>query len=85
MSCSVGQIVRAKAGRDKNNFFVVVGVEGEFAFIADGKRRKVDNPKKKKFIHLEITDFRANNFSTNREIKKALSEAIKNMSAGSDN
>ena len=48
MSIVKGSIVRAKAGRDKDGFFVVLGTDGEYAFIADGKRRGVQKPKKKK-------------------------------------
>lgn len=52
MSIVKGSIVRARAGRDKDKFFVVLRTEEEYAYIADGKRRKVDKPKKKKLIHL---------------------------------
>ena len=51
-----GSIVRAKAGRDKDKFFVVLKTDGEDAYIADGKRRKADKPKKKKLIHLAPTN-----------------------------
>lgn len=56
MSIVKGSIVRAKAGRDKDGFFVVLGTDGEYAFIADGKRRGVQQPKKKKLIHLAPTN-----------------------------
>ena len=43
-----GSVVRAKAGRDKDKFFVVLQTDGEYALIADGKRRRVEHPKRKK-------------------------------------
>ena len=43
-----GSVVRATAGRDKDKFFVVLGREGDYALIADGKRRKVQKPKQQK-------------------------------------
>lgn len=50
---SVGQIVRSKAGRDKDRHFIVIKkVDCEYVLIADGDLRKVDNLKKKKVKHL---------------------------------
>ena len=48
MSIVRGSIVRAKAGREKDNFFVVLRVESGYAYIADGRTRKLEKPKKKK-------------------------------------
>lgn len=72
-----GSIVRAKAGRDKGNYFVVLSIDDTYAYIADGKTRKVEKPKKKKLIHLEPTASVTNEtFETNRKIKQAF-EKIK--------
>ena len=51
-----GLIVRATAGRDKEGLFCVVGVDREQGrlLLADGKRRKVAHPKKKKLGHVEV-------------------------------
>ena len=48
-----GWIVQALAGREKNEFFCVVDVEAEtgYLLLADGKRRKVACPKRKKKKH----------------------------------
>ncbi len=54
---SIGQIVFAKAGRDKDNAFIVTKVLGEYVFIANGKNRTLEKPKKKKLIHLQLTSF----------------------------
>lgn len=75
MIITVGSVVRAKAGRDKDSFFIVVKIEEGYAYICDGKRRKVDKPKKKKLIHLQATETVASqSMDTNRKIRKALSE-----------
>ena len=42
MNIQKGSIVRAKSGRDKGKFFLVLSVVGHFAFIADGKTRKLE-------------------------------------------
>ena len=70
-----GSVVRAKAGRDKDSYFVVLDVLDKFALIADGKSRKLEKPKKKNLNHLEATKtVITQNLETNRKIKKALSE-----------
>ena len=51
-----GSIVKASSGRDKGGFFIVLRLEHPYAYIADGKRRKVLKPKKKKLIHLMPTN-----------------------------
>lgn len=52
-----GQVVICKSGRDKAHPFLVKMVEEDFAYIVDGKRRKLSKPKKKKFKHLQKTKF----------------------------
>ena len=51
-----GQIVFSKQGRDKGRPFIIIKTEGEFAFLADGDLRKLANPKKKKFMHIQPTN-----------------------------
>ena len=73
MTITAGSVVRAKAGRDKENFFVVLAVENGFALIADGKRRKVESPKRKNLIHLQGTNtVLSETMDTNRKIRNAL-------------
>lgn len=69
-----GSIVKAKAGRDKDDLFVVVGIDGSYAYIANGKRRKVGKPKKKKLIHLQHTNGCAKTYKTNPQIKNSIKE-----------
>ncbi len=52
-----GALVVATAGRDKDKFFVVMAVDDNYAYISDGRTRKVDVPKKKKLKHLKTTDY----------------------------
>ena len=50
---SIGQVVYSKSGRDKGLMFFVVGVEGEYLFLADGDTRRLSKPKKKKSKHVQ--------------------------------
>ena len=47
-----GSAVTSKAGSDKDKIYIVVGIEGKFAFISDGKRHTLSAPKKKNIKHL---------------------------------
>ena len=49
-----GLVVKSLAGHDKGSYFVVLRAEGEFAFIANGKTKTIEKPKKKKKKHLEV-------------------------------
>lgn len=51
----VGQLVTSLAGRDKNTVFAVVKIEGEFVYLADGRQRKTETPKKKNARHIKKT------------------------------
>lgn len=47
-------LARSKAGHDKNEVFVIIGVENEYVFLADGKNRLICQPKKKKVKHIQL-------------------------------
>ena len=50
---SPGSIVISLAGHDKGDYAIVIASVGdEYVFIADGKRRKLSGPKRKKIKHL---------------------------------
>ena len=69
-----GQVMRSLAGHDKGDFQTVLKVEGVFAYMADGKRRALENPKKKKLMHLAPTGtvLSEESLATNRQIRTAL-------------
>jgi len=52
----VGTVCFSKAGHDKGDAFIIVESGEEYAFVADGKRRKLAKPKKKKYIHLQLSN-----------------------------
>ncbi len=54
---SVGQVVFSKSGRDKGNYFVVIDYKEPYVFICDGKLRRLENPKKKKEKHIQLTSY----------------------------
>ncbi|MCR4712169.1 MAG: KOW domain-containing RNA-binding protein [Clostridia bacterium] len=50
---SFGQLVRSKAGRDSGRYYLVLRAETDFLLVADGRRRPVENPKRKNIRHLQ--------------------------------
>ena len=50
-----GSVVMSRAGHDKGEFFVVVGDEGSFVYLCNGKERKLQSPKKKNKRHIALT------------------------------
>lgn len=49
----VGSIAVSLAGRDKGRTFIIVGVLDEmYVLVADGRKRKIEKPKKKKIKHI---------------------------------
>lgn len=55
MEAENGKIARIIAGHDKDLFMVITAVEGNFAYVANGKERKLLAPKKKNIKHLRLT------------------------------
>lgn len=83
MDIVLGNVVCSKAGRDKGQMSIVIALEDEFAYVANGELRKVDRPKKKKIKHLQktnyVSEFIAEKLQnvgkvTNSEVRKALAE-----------
>lgn len=52
-----GLVVKSKTGRDKNKFFIVLAYESPYLYLVDGKLRRLDNPKKKKEKHIQLTNY----------------------------
>ncbi len=84
MDVFAGDIVYSKAGRDKDRPFVVLAVtDAQYAIIADGRKRRVDKPKKKKIKHLLKSGhassllqekLRSGTKVTNPDLKRVLAE-----------
>ena len=51
-----GQVVISKNGRDKGKYFIILDIEDEYLFLADGNLRTITKPKKKKIKHTQKTN-----------------------------
>ena len=81
MEIARSDIVKSIAGRDKGKYFFVLAVEDEFFLLADGKIRRIENPKRKKRKHtvfVERSDcriaekLRSEEKVTNSELRRTL-------------
>ena len=53
MEVSKSDIIISTAGRDQGKLFYVIGTEGVYVLIANGKERKLEHPKRKKLKHVQ--------------------------------
>ncbi len=49
-----GTVAQSLQGRDKGALYVVLEEEGNFLYLADGKVRKLENPKRKNVKHVRL-------------------------------
>ncbi len=81
MEITRAHLVEATAGREKGKPFYVLDTDGEYLFLADGKSRRVEAPKRKKRKHVRFLaemqgrvaeKIRENERITNSELRKAI-------------
>jgi ribosomal protein L14E/L6E/L27E len=56
MGFEPGRVVFSKRGRDKGAAMLVLRAEGDYLWLIDGGRRKLEKPKRKKVIHVQPTN-----------------------------
>lgn len=85
MEAKKSDVVLSLSGRDRGKLFLVVGVEDEYVFLADGKTRRIEKPKKKKRKHAlfvcqsktrAAVKLQNGEKVLNSEIRRALSEHL---------
>ena len=81
MRIQKSDVVLSLAGRDQGSYFFVLDTEEGFVWLADGKARKVEKPKRKKLRHLRhvcssggavAEKIRNGETVTNKELKQSL-------------
>lgn len=83
MDVKISDVVRSTAGHDKGNLFFVMSAESGFVTLCDGKARCIEQPKLKKFKHVQLVvaaqgttpdKIKNGTLVTNKELRKALAE-----------
>ena len=82
----VGKMAKVNAGHDKDKIYIVVRDDEKFVYLADGKLKTLQNPKKKSKKHIQpilhkIDETLALKLQTNdkvidEEIKKAVKDYL---------
>ncbi len=74
MKIVTGMVVLSTNGHDKDSYYIAVKQENDYFYIADGKRRKLQKPKKKKVSHLAYTNtiVDTDHYMSNKMIKNTL-------------
>ena len=49
---NISDVVTSTAGRDQGSLFYVIGTEGVYTLLANGKDRPLEKPKRKKVKHV---------------------------------
>ena len=49
-----GMLARSLAGHDQNRLYIIIRAEEEYVWLADGRLRTLEKPKKKKRKHVQI-------------------------------
>ena len=77
----VGQIVCSLKGSDKGSFLIIVGVDKKYVYLCDGKRYKLDRPKRKNSKHVSstVTILNREEFLTDKAARKALAVYRSNL------
>ncbi|WP_392486034.1 RNA-binding protein [Haloimpatiens sp. FM7315] len=77
----IGRMVISKAGRDKDKRFIIVDViDDKYVSICDGNLRKAENPKKKKLMHLRLTNNIAEKLTGETKVSDfEITELLKSM------
>ena len=49
-----GYLAYSKAGHDRHKIYLIIREQGEYVYLADGKTKMPDHPKRKKKKHIQI-------------------------------
>lgn len=53
MKLETGMLAKSKAGRDKDRIYVIIRVEDEYVYVADGEFRPLRHMKRKNRKHIQ--------------------------------
>ncbi len=77
----VGMLATSRAGHDKDSVYVIIREDGEYIYVADGKSRTVERPKRKNRKHVQLIKKKRmpepDNGFDDLEIKRVIKEYLK--------
>ncbi len=80
-----GMLAKSKAGRDKDCIYVIISVNDEYVYLADGRHRTVCQAKKKNCKHVQpISKVRCGSLTDNAEIRRVIKRYIRDACADAE-
>ena len=85
---NISDVVVSTAGRDQGKLFYVIHMDDQFLYLANGKDRSLDKPKRKKRRHIQkvlrsetrvAEKLRLGDKVLNSELRRDLEEIIQDM------
>ena len=55
----LGGICQSTQGRDKDRFYIISKLDGEFVFVTDGNFKRLASPKRKNLKHIRLLPVKA--------------------------
>lgn len=81
-----GMMAWSLAGHDRGKLYVIVRADEEYAWLCDGRLRPLENPKKKKWKHIQVMkqipeELKASDWKSmrNEEIKRSIKTVEKQI------
>jgi ribosomal protein L14E/L6E/L27E len=71
----IGYLAYSLAGHDKGEVFLIVNEDRDYVYVADGRLRLADNPKKKNKKHIQIIK----NSNPKTDVASVTNEEIKRL------
>ena len=71
-----GMFAVSKAGHDKGKLYIIIEEENEYVYLADGRLKPVEAPKKKKKKHIQIIKTTDEKIALYIEEKKQISNEV---------
>ena len=82
MQVEPGMLAKSKAGRDKDCIYVIISVNDEYVYLADGKKRPVCRAKKKNCKHVQpISKVRCGLVTDNEEVRRVIKGYVSHLDA----
>lgn len=76
---TVGDVVESIAGRDAGRWYLVVGVKEKWLLLADGRMRRLNDPKTKQRRHVRTLGYSDGNWSDRIETDSLSDEDVRQI------
>ena len=73
----IGMLAQSKAGHDAGTIYVIIRLNGEYVYLADGRLRTLDKLKRKNKKHVQVIHRQCNiQDITDTQIKKVIKDYL---------